>query len=163
MNNKELTTERVVSLEEIRSNREAFPRLKDIPEQEACRLLQPILYKAFMIRGQNLPPEAIAFMAQELRTALMQDEDRAGLPNITIEEIRRETRSAALGNRGEMYGLNVASIYQVLVKYAFGAGRRAEENVLKARKAELEAARSKGPIGAIFMDYFETVKKAIES
>lgn len=163
MSNKELTTDRVVSLEEIRSNREAFPRLKDIPEQEACRLLQPILYKAFMIRGQNLPPEAIAFMAQELRTALMQDEDRAGLPNITIEEIRRETRSAALGNRGEMYGLNVASIYQVLVKYAFGAGHRAEENVLKARKAELDAARETGPVGARFNNLVAIVKRATES
>lgn len=163
MNNNELTTERVVSLEEIRSNRETFPRLKDIPEQEACRLLQPILYKAFMIRGQNLPPEAIAFMAQELRTALMQDEDGAGLPNITIEEIRREIRSAALGNRGEMYGLNVASIYQVLVKYAFGAGAQAEENVRKARKAELDAARETGPVGARFNNLVAIVKRAIES
>lgn len=161
MSSKELTTAREVSLEEIRSNRERFPRLKDIPEPEACRQLQPILYKAFMIRGQNLPAEAIAYMAQELRTALMQDEDGAGLPNITIEEIRREIRSAALGNRGELYGINVASLYQVLKNYAFGAGSRAEENIRKARVAELETAEEKGPIGVLFVRYFETVKKAI--
>lgn len=163
MNNNEITTERVVSLEEIRRDSQRFPRLKDIPEQEACAQLQPILLKAFMYRGQNVTEEALAFMASALRDELMRDEDCVGLQNITIEEIRREVRAASLGNRGELYGISVASLYRVLVAYAAGAGAQAEENVRKARKAELEEAVEKGPIGSIFMRYFETVKKAIES
>ena len=163
MNNKELTTDRVVSLEEIRSNREAFPRLKDIPEQAAVAQLQPILLKAFMYRGQNVNDEALAFMASALRDELMRDEDGVGLANITIEEIRREVQAASLGNRGEIYGISVASLYRVLVAYAAGAGAQAEENVRKARKAELDAAREQGPVGARFNNLVAIVKRAIES
>ena len=161
MNNNELTTKREISLEEIRSNRERFPRLKDIPEEEANRQLQPILLKAFMSRGQNISEEALAFMASALRDELMRDEEGLGLQNITIEEIRREVRAASLGSRGEIYGISVASIYRVLAAYAAGAGTRAEANLRKARKAEQVEAEDKGPIDALFLRYVGTIKKAI--
>ena len=66
-----------------------------------------------------------------------------------MEEIRREVTAAALGSRGELYGVNVASLYRVLKDYALGAGHAAQEEAARRRRVAYENALSSGTAGRI--------------
>ena len=140
-----------LSLVEIRLDKLRFPRLVRIPRETAALQLHGIITEALTFRGQEASEETVAFMASSLYDLLIQDEEGIGLKYITLEEIRREIRAAALGCRREIYGVHVSSIYGVLRDYALGAGHQAEEAARRRAKYAEEQAK-KGSAVEAFLD-----------
>ena len=151
------------TLEEIRLDSLRFPRLHALPEATALAQLQTSIYKAAALRNQPIPPETSAFMAASLREVLLQDIDRLGLPYLSMEEIKREIRAAALGARGEIYSISVASLYQAICAYAKGPGIRAAQEAQKRRQQDLMDAEDNGPISVRFERLAEVVKNALNT
>lgn len=160
--NNELVT-RPATLVEIRENPQRFPRIGAYPEAQALRELQGCILKACALRGQAPTSETIAFMANALREELLRDEEGLGLRNLSMEELRREIRAAALGNRGELYGVNVASLFQVLCTYAKEEGARAAREAYERRQKEIRDAQENGPISSTFNKYVDIVKNALNA
>lgn len=151
------------SLEAIRQDSERFPRLYVVNEATALRQIQGFILNAAALRGQSIPSETIAYMATQLREVLLQDPDGLGLRFLSLEEIKREIRAAALGSRGDFYGVNVSSLYQVLCAYAKGAGARAEAALAERNHRELLEAQDRGPLSVLFLRYAELVKNAVNA
>lgn len=155
MNNKELTTTKTdalavasgVDLVTIRLDKLRFPRIAKMDAAQVVTALHTIVTHALMLRGMQPSLENVVFTAQTLYEKLMEDEDGIGLKYLTIEEIRREVTAAALGSRGELYGVNVASLYGVLKEYALGAGHVAQAEAARRQKAAYDYATKKSAVG----------------
>lgn len=135
------------TLVEIRCDKLRYPRLVRVPRELAEGQIRECIMQGAMLRGQEMAPETLRFAASALLDELLRDEEGIGLKYITIEEIRREIKAAALGSRGELYGINVSSLYRVLRDYALGAGHEAEETVRRCSRAALEQAMAETPAG----------------
>jgi hypothetical protein len=66
-------------------------------------------------------------MSASLIDILIEDEYEIGTKYLTIEEIRRVVKRAALGQGREMYGISVSSLFQALADYCKGEGRMADK------------------------------------
>lgn len=140
-------TQTAPTLVEIRCDKLRFPRLVSVPRDIAEGQIRECIMQGALLRGQEMKPESLRFAASALLDELLRDEEDFGLKYITIEEIRREIRAAALGSRGELYGLNVASIYRVLRDYALGAGNEAEREAKRRARATIDKALAETPVG----------------
>lgn len=138
-----------VDLVTIRLDQLRFPRLYKLEKETAVAQIVPILAQALTYRGQQATDDFTALTAATLYELLVADEDQLGLKFITMEEIRREVTAAALGSRGELYGVNVASLYRVLKDYALGAGHAAQKEAARRRRVAYENALSSGTAGCI--------------
>jgi len=153
MSSKALTPA-AVSLPAIRLDAERFPRLKDIPEATAVTQIAKVVSDAFLYRGQAAEPANVKFIASALREELLAD-TTYGLPFITVEEIRRAVREAVLA-KDDLFGVNVSSLYKVLLAYAKGAGRLADIEAGKILKAEKAAAEKSDPRLDALIDKYST-------
>lgn len=147
--NNELTipTAQAPTLVEIRCDKLRYPRLVRLPRELAEGQIRECIMQGAMLRGQEMPPETLRFTAAALLDELLRDEEGIGLKYITIEEISREIKAAALGSRGELYGINVSSLYRVLRDYALGAGHEAEETARRRSRAAMQRAMTETPVG----------------
>lgn len=126
-----------VSLMEIRLHPERYPRLKDIPEEQAVTALKQIVVTATMYRGQEIDESKADFTARTLRTELM-EETQYGAQFVTLEEIRRAVKKAVLED-ADLYGINVASLYKVILNYVKGEGHAADNSAHEYVKAQRRA------------------------
>ena len=148
MSSKALTTQAPApTLVEIRCDKLRFPRLANIPRDVSELQIRECITQAALLRGQTMEKEALRFASSALLEELLRDEENIGLKYLTVEEIRREVRAAALGSRGEIYGINVSSLYRVLRDYALGPGHEAEETARRRSRAALQRAMTETPVG----------------
>jgi hypothetical protein len=88
-------------------------------------------------------------MSASLIDILIEDEYEIGTKYLTIEEIRRVVKRAALGQGREMYGISVSSLFQALADYCKGEGRMADK---EAKEIASKRKSIKGSIIAPMID-----------
>ena len=113
-----------VDLVEIRSNPALYPRISATPQDEAVKKMIPMVYAAFLYRGQDTTAEKVRFIATALVNEILADY-RFGLRSLSWVEIGMVIRNAVLGGARELYGISVATIYSALIDYAKGEGHEA--------------------------------------
>lgn len=119
------------TLQEIRRDPHRFPRLWKLEPRQAVARLSMVVGMAVQYRGQQIEADALMRLSKALYMELMADLDRIGLRYLSVEEISVVVRRAVAGStKRELYGVNVASLLQVLGDYVRGEGaelqRRAE-------------------------------------
>lgn len=113
---------------EIRMDETRFPRLRQYPLDLAVENMKAILLAAYTWRGQAASETTVNFIAMDLIGELAADREHIGTRDITFEEIRRELKAAILSGR-EMYGISVASVYQVITDYIRNEGKELQKKV----------------------------------
>lgn len=127
--------DRPVDLVTVRMDVQNYPRIKDYAPTLLVQQLTPMILQAFMYRGQNPDTTLVDFTTKQLVLELLADADSVGTRNLTVYEIARAIKRAVLGqSKRELYGVNVASLYAVLVDYATGEGHLADADAKEALK-----------------------------
>lgn len=108
---------------EVRMDNTTFPPLYRIPEETARLALLQIVHAAYQYRGQQADELVEGFLAASLYDELMADREGVGTKYLKMPEIARTLRAACLGIKGELYGINVASLYKNLYEFCVGEGR----------------------------------------
>lgn len=122
------------SLVDIRLHPERHPRICRMPTEEAVEGLKKIYCMAVMYRGQDIDPAKADFTARTLLSELLED-DAFGTRNVTLEEIRRAVKKAVLTDT-EVYGINVASLFRIVMNYIKGEGHQADEQAREIYKRQ---------------------------
>ena len=108
---------------ELRSNRETYPHLSDIDRGDVLRIVKDYALAAFMIRGQKPDGQMLAVTAGILTDTLLADEKRIGTNALTVQELSRIFRDAAMeGDRP----VSAACLYEAVERYVLGPGHDAE-------------------------------------
>lgn len=129
-----------VSLRDMRKDSKTYPRLSTYPVEQAVCEMAKIVTQAFLYRGQAADPTNIQFISSALVQELLED-GQYGLRNLCFAEIGRVVKKAVLGG-SEMMGINVSSLYKVILEYAKGEGHRLQEEVNReAQDRRQEALR----------------------
>ena len=115
-----------VDLVQIRRHPETYPRIGTTPRAEAVAKMVPIVYAAFLYRGQETDDTKVAFISSALVDEIQAD-PQFGLRTLSWMEIGMVIRRAVLGGARELYGVSVASLYGALVDYARGEGHEADK------------------------------------
>lgn len=139
--NNDLTIPKIqndITLVDIRSDPQRFPRLHNIPPEIALQSLIQIVFMAYMYRGQAVVEENISFVASALMAELL-EENQYGTRYLTMEEITRVVKKAALSS--ETFGISVATLYSALVKYCSSEGKKADAQA-KERAAKLRSLKN---------------------
>ena len=124
----QLTTQpEKATLVDIRTDNKRFPRLYTYKREDAIAQMNMIIMMAFQFRGQQADVQTIMQMSATLIEILNEDEYGIGTKYLTMEEIKRVVKRAALGQGKEMYGISVSSIFQALADYCRGEGRMADQ------------------------------------
>ena len=91
------------------------PKMKDTPEPEAQAKLAPMIQAVGLIQGRKLDEDTVGLLA-----ALVVAEARMEplTADLTWEEIGKALQGGAFGKYGEVYRINAASIYGMLLNYA---------------------------------------------
>lgn len=135
MSNNELTISQAptlvaynpgVDLVEIRRDPGKFPRISATPREEAVRKMVPLVYAAFLYRGQDAAPEKIRFIAGALVDEILAD-PHFGLSTLSWMEIGMVIRRVVLGGGKELFGVSVSTLYAALVEYAKTEGHEASK------------------------------------
>lgn len=113
-----------VKLVDIRRDPVAFPRISATPREEAIKKMVPLVYAAFLYRGQETTAEKVKFIATALVDEIMAD-PHFGLQTLSWMEIGMVIRKAVLGGSKELFGVSVASLYSALIDYAKTDGHEA--------------------------------------
>lgn len=131
-----------VEMIEYRLNSTKYPRLNTIPKDKAQLILGAVITQAFLYRGQKPADDDVKFITANLYDELMKDEYRLGTGFLCMEEIRLAIKRSVLGLGEEMYGINVASLYSAVAKYARGEGRQAQKKA-NALREQMERRKMK--------------------
>ena len=115
------------TLVDIRTDNKRFPRLYTYKREDAIAQMNMIIMMAFQFRGQQADVQTIMQMSASLIDILNEDEYGIGTKYLTMEEIKRVIKRAALGQGKEMYGISVSSLFQALADYCKGEGRMADQ------------------------------------
>ena len=115
------------TLVDIRTDNKRFPRLYTYKREDAIAQMNMVIMMAFQFRGQQADVQTIMQMSATLIEILNEDEYGIGTKYLTMEEIKRVVKRAALGQGKEMYGISVSSIFQALADYCRGEGRMADQ------------------------------------
>ena len=115
------------TLVDIRTDNKRFPRLYTYKREDAIAQMNMIIMMAFQFRGQQADVQTIMQMSATLIEILNEDEYGIGTKYLTMEEIKRVIKRAALGQGKEMYGISVSSLFQALADYCRGEGRMADQ------------------------------------
>lgn len=115
------------TLVDIRTDNKRFPRLYTYKREDAIAQMNMIIMMAFQFRGQQADVQTIMQMSASLIDILNEDEYGIGTKYLTMEEIKRVVKRAALGQGKEMYGISVSSLFQALADYCKGEGRMADQ------------------------------------
>lgn len=108
----------------IRKDSATFPRLRNIPEAEATAALYRLITQAMLYRGQKADESFVRFTAAALLGEMLADTHGCGLAEITLQEIAFAVRRAVLTE--DLYGVNVATLYRAIVRYAKNDGAKLE-------------------------------------
>lgn len=120
-----------VDLVEVRRNPEKFPRISQTPREMAIKKMVPIVYAAFLYRGQDAVTEKIRFIATAMVDEIMADQ-HFGLSSLSWMEIGMVIRRAVLGGAKELYGVSVSTLYSALVEYAKTEGHEASKKAYQS-------------------------------
>ena len=101
-----------------------------------------VIMMAFQFRGQQADVQTIMQMSASLIDILMEDEYGIGTKYLSMEEIKRVIRKAALGQGKEMYGISVSSLFQALADYCKGEGRMADKEAKEVVSRQRELRNS---------------------
>ena len=115
------------TLVDIRTDNKRFPRLYTYKREDAIAQMNMVIMMAFQFRGQQADVQTIMQMSATLIEILNEDEYGIGTKYLTMEEIKRVVKRAALGQGKEMYGISVSSLFQALADYCRGEGRMADQ------------------------------------
>jgi hypothetical protein len=120
------------SLLEMRADSDRFPRIKTMPREQAVLGMSKIVTQAFLYRGQAADPTNIQFIS----TALVQEilEDTNGAFNLSLAEIQVIVKRAVLNT--DMMGINVSSLYKVIIAFVKGEGRENQSRVDALRRVK---------------------------
>lgn len=137
MNELTTHTPQNASLVDIRRNAVQFPRIKSYDTYTLLQELKSLILMVYQYRGQK-PENAqeIETMARSLAAELLADEFGDDTKELTVEEIRRALRKAALGRGSEMYGINVRSLYDAIVDYRHSEVENAVSQIRQKRDNE---------------------------
>lgn len=133
--NNELTTQESslvnynpgnASLLEMRADPARFPRIKTMPREQAVDGMTRIVTQAFLYRGQAADSTNIQFIASTLVQELLEN-DQNGAGNLSLAEIQAVVKRAVLTT--DMMGINVSSLYKVIVTFVKTEGRLNQEQV----------------------------------
>ncbi len=113
-----------VNLVEIRRDPVTYPRISAGTEEEAVNKMRPLIWAAFLYRGQEATKTSLDFIAVTLVREILND-TKFGLPSLSWQEIGMVIRRSVLGAAKELYGVSVASLYAALVEYAKNEGHEA--------------------------------------
>lgn len=140
--NEIATTGQKATLVDIRTDNRKFPRLYTYRREDAIAQMNMIIMMAFQYRGQQADAQTIFQMSSSLIDILNEDEYGIGTRFLSLEEIKRVVKKAALGQSREMYGISVASIFQALADYCKGDGRMADKEAkeIVSKQRELKQA-----------------------
>lgn len=122
-----------VDLVEIRRDPVTFPRISTTPRDAAIKKMVPLVYAAFLYRGQETNADKVRFIATALVDEIMAD-SHFGLNSLSWMEIGMVIRRAVLGGAKEMFGVSVASLYTALIDYAKTEGHEASRRALQSTK-----------------------------
>lgn len=125
--NQMTTQPEKATLVDIRTDNKRFPRLYTYKREDAIAQMNMVIMMAFQFRGQQADVQTIMQMSATLIEILNEDEYGIGTKYLTMEEIKRVIKRAALGQGKEMYGISVSSLFQALADYCKGEGRMADQ------------------------------------
>lgn len=125
--NQMTTQPEKATLVDIRTDNKRFPRLYTYKREDAIAQMNMVIMMAFQFRGQHADVQTIMQMSATLIEILNEDEYGIGTKYLTMEEIKRVIKRAALGQGKEMYGISVSSLFQALADYCRGEGRMADQ------------------------------------
>lgn len=120
------------SLLEMRADSDRFPRIKTMPREQAVLGMSKIVTQAFLYRGQAADPTNIQFISSALVQELL--EDTNGAYNLSLAEIQVIVKRAILNT--EMMGINVSSLYKVIIAFVKGEGRENQSRVDALRRVK---------------------------
>ena len=141
-----------VSLVDIRMDAARFPRIKNLPGQQATARLQQVVAMAYAYTGRPAEAGRIEMVAAALYNELLEDKRGLGTGNITIEEIGHAVKSAILDGPDDMY-ISVSSLYRAVCAYAEGEGHDAQQAAYKRKIAQQKALLDAAPVGAMMQTY----------
>lgn len=147
----QVATPASVSLLDMRMDSKTYPRISTYPEEQADYEMAKIVSQAFLYRGQAADPTNVQFISSALVGELLEDR-QYGLRNLCFAEIGRVVKKAVLGG-SEMMGINVASLYKVIVEYAKGEGHRLQEEVNKVAQEKRQEALRQSIIAPMLTAY----------
>lgn len=132
-----LQEQSAASLVEIRRDNIRFPRLHSYPAPLAMKMLSAVVLRAATLFDAQVSREDVQNIALDLYTELMADVEGLRTMNITIEEIHRAFRKAAMGQSVEYYGrFSFHFLYKCIIHYV-------KNEVLDANRQMLMLAQSK--------------------
>lgn len=128
-----------VDLVQIRLHPEIFPRVGKTAEDEAIAKMTPLVYGAFLYRGNDANGDTVRFIATALVREIMND-TKYGLKTLSWLEVGMVIRNAVLGGAKELFGVSVATLFSALIDYARNEGHEAAKlaAVTPAAKATRE-------------------------
>ena len=122
-----------VDLLQVRLNPTRFPRLSQVSREFAVERLSQIVFQALMYKGQTAEPNNISFIANNLYDEVMTAPMDAR--ELTIEEIHRAIKKAVLTDE-KMYGVNVSSLFKVIMGYIKKEGAAIANKVYEMKKQQ---------------------------
>ena len=120
------------SLLEMRADSDRFPRIKTMPREQAVLGMSKIVTQAFLYRGQAADPTNIQFISSALVQEIL--EDTNGAYNLSLAEIQVIVKRAVLNT--DMMGINVSSLYKVIIAFVKGEGRENQSRVDALRRVK---------------------------
>lgn len=146
----DLTIRRESQLEaaiEIRRNTVKYPRLCKMDKAVAVNSIAQTVVKAFLYKGQACDQANAQFIASALYDELV-SETKYGACFITTAEIERVVKSAVLGET-ELYGINVSSLYRVILEWVKGEGHLLQKETEERKRLEDDRTIRESVVGSI--------------
>lgn len=126
---------RQASLLEMRADSDRFPRIKSMPREQVVEGITRIVTQAFLYRGQAADPTNIQFISSALVQELLEDSN--GAYNLSLAEIQVIVKRAVLNT--DMMGINVSSLYKIIIAFVKGEGRENQTRVDALRRVKPDA------------------------
>lgn len=132
---------------EIRRNTVKYPRLCKMEKGTAINEIAQTVVKAFLYRGQPCDQTNAQFIASALYDELV-SETKYGACFITTAEIERVVKAAVLGET-ELYGINVSSLYRVILEWVKGEGHLLQKETEERKRLEDDRTIRESVVGSI--------------
>lgn len=127
---------RTITFVDIRRDTTTYPRIDAVPTEVAIEALSQIIFRAAFNAAPSTfkdedQKERIAVMAAELYDVCLEDYEGLGTHLLSFAEIARVLRAASVTRN--LYGVSTRSMYDALLDYCEGEGRKASQ-IIKAEK-----------------------------
>lgn len=131
------------TLLEMRADPKQFPRLKDLPREQAEYGMTKIITQAFIYKSMEADPQTIGMIASSVVDNLL-DDGGTGSSLLSLAEIQVVVRRAV--TRTEMYGISVANITKAIMDYVTGEGHANQKQVEQMIKDSRNTENAKSPV-----------------